>query len=139
MEPFLDPAQTVKDLRDAANFLKNNPWGQGADYSSSSGRFCAHGALRYVVGGLVMTEENARGRHNLDDVALAALTYGYESEQAENAKRLRDRTSNASRAFYRVLYSDITTYNDVDGRTKEQMITALETVAARIEENPNRA
>lgn len=107
---FLDPAQTVIDLRKAVEILEAGNWGQGYDFNGQ-GDMCAFGAIRKAVG---------------DDLpTCTTLT--------------RDRASNAGRAFYRVIGADIVTYNDVDGRTKQQMIRAMQTVANALEEDPRRA
>lgn len=110
MEPFLNPAQTVADLRNAADILKLGTWGQGYDFDGS-GAMCAFGAIRRAVG---------------DDLPTCST-------------QTRDRASNAARAFYRFFGEDIVIYNDTDGRTKAQMIRALETVAAAVQEDPRRA
>lgn len=135
MEPFLNPAQTVTDLREAVAYLKEHPWGQGEDYDQDTGEVCAHGAIRIVVGGLVLDPQAPYGCRSMD---IASLFF-YGSQQQAQAIRRRDRTSNAARAFYRVIGSDIAKYNDCEGRTKEQMIRALETVANALEEDPRRA
>lgn len=110
MEPFLNPAQTVTDLRKAVEILEAGHWTQGYDFDGHGG-MCAFGAIRKAVG---------------DDLPTCS-------------SHTRDRASNAGRAFYRVVGADIVTYNDVEGRTKHQMIRAMEHVAAAIEENPRRA
>lgn len=110
MERFLNPAQTVEDLRNAASILTNSPWGQGYDFDGK-GAMCAFGAIRRAVG---------------DDLPTCST-------------QTRDRASNAARAFYRFFGEDIVTYNDADGRTQAQMVRALETVAAAVQEDPRRA
>lgn len=110
MEPFLNPAQTVADLRNAADILAMSEWNQGYDFDGS-GAMCAFGAIRRAVG---------------DDLPTCSA-------------QTRDRASNAGRAFYRVIGRDIVTYNDVEGRTKSQMIRAMQTVASSVEEDPRRA
>lgn len=110
MTKFLDPAQTVIDLREAVRLLEEGTWNQGYDFDGR-GAMCAFGAIRRAVG---------------DDLPTCST-------------QTRDRASNAGRAFYRVIGADIVTYNDVEGRTKQQMIRAMQTVASAIEENPSRA
>lgn len=107
--PFIDPAQTIKDLTDAVDYIKTHGWTQGKDFTPV-GKCCAFGALRGVTG----NDRNA-------DV----LNY--------------ERVSNASRAFYRIMGVDITTYNDVRGRTEFEVIRALETVADALRQDPSRA
>jgi hypothetical protein len=51
----------------------------------------------------------------------------------------RDRASNVARAFYRIISSEITIYNDTPGRTKREMMNALTVVRARLNEDPSRA
>ncbi len=110
MEPFLNPAQTVLDLREAARILSEGHWIQGYDFDGQGG-LCAFGAVRRAVG---------------DDLPTCTT-------------QTRDRASNAGRAFYRVIGSDMVTYNDTEGRTKQQMIRAMQTVASALEEDPRRA
>jgi hypothetical protein len=110
MEPFLNPAQTIADLRKAADILAMGTWIQGYDFDGKGG-MCAFGAIRKAVG---------------DDLIICST-------------QTRDRVSNAARAFYRFFGEDITAYNDTDGRTKEQMIRAMQTVAAAVQEDPRRA
>lgn len=110
MTKFLDPAQTVVDLREAARLLEQGHWIQGYDFDGH-GCMCAFGAVRRAVG---------------DDLASCST-------------QTRDRASNAGRAFYRVIGADIVTYNDAEGRTKNQMIRAMQTVASALEEDPRRA
>ena len=135
IEPFLNPAQTVEDLRKAADYLAAHPWGQGHDYRDDTKAVCAFGAIRTVIGGLVV---DPRAEYGYRDIDIPSR-YPVDSAEATQALRLRTRASNASRAFYRVIGSDITAYNDVEGRTKEQMIRAMQTVASAIEEDPRRA
>lgn len=110
MESFLNPAQTVTDLRKAVEILEAGHWTQGYDFDGHGG-MCAFGAIRKAVG---------------DDLPTCS-------------SHTRDRASNAGRAFYRIIGADIVTYNDVEGRTKSQMIRAMQTVASAIEEDPRRA
>ena len=107
MEPFLNPEQTVADLRNAADILAMSQWSQGNDETGID----AFEAIRQAVGDTLISRSTAT----------------------------RDRASNASRAFYRVIGADIVTYNDVEGRTKQQMIRAMQTTASAIEEDPRRA
>lgn len=139
MEPFLNPAQTIEDLRNAANLLRNNPWDQGQNYRHDTGAYCAFGAIRVTVGGLIIDPAEPYGYRSIDETHVAKMLLGEDSDQYRQAVRLRDRASNACRAFYRVIGVDLVIYNDTEGRTKEQMARALETVAASIEQDPRRA
>lgn len=107
---MLNPTQTIQDLRDAADYLREHPWIKGKDFDDKGG-CCAFGAVRAVA------------MDNTGDCSY----------------QTRDRASQAARAFYRVIGLDIATYNDSDGRTKNQVIEALETTAAAIEKDPKRA
>lgn len=107
---FLDPAQTIEDLRKAVALLEQGAWIQGYDFDGKGG-MCAYGAIRKAVE---------------DDLPTCTpLT--------------RDRASNAGRAFYRVMGVDIVGYNDTEGRTKHQVIRALETVIETLQKDPRRA
>jgi hypothetical protein len=139
MEPFLNPAQTVADLRNAANLLRERNWDQGQNYRYDTDAFCAFGAIRTVVGGLIVDPADPYGYRCRDETHVANMLFGPDSAQYREAARLRDRASNAARAFYRFFGLDIVLYNDAEGRTKEQMIRALETVATTVEEDPRRA
>lgn len=139
MDTFLNPAQTVTDLRKAVEVLNANVWDQGQDYREDTRAFCAFGAVRYAIGGLVLDPERKCGFRSMDNPSLVGVRYGVESPEVAQALVLRDRASNAARAFYRVIGTEMSQYNDVEGRTKDQMIRALETVASSIEEDPRRA
>lgn len=108
---FINPSQTVQDLRNAAQYILTHTWIQGYDFDGKGG-CCAHGAIRGVTG-----DDNP----------------AFVSEQT------RDRVANAGRAFYRVMHEDIVTYNDAQGRTELEVIRALETVADALEKDPSRA
>lgn len=108
---FIDPAQTIQDLTDAVDYLHTHGWVQGYDFDGKGG-CCAFGAIRGVTG-----DDNPQ--------FVSELT--------------RERCSNAGRAFYRVMGEDIVTWNDVEGRTKFEVIRALETVANALREDPSRA
>jgi len=130
---MLDVQQTIEDTKAAVEILKTHGWGQGQDYSPLTGCYCAYGAVRTAAGGLVITND---GREcNLDVAGLHPMG---SSEQTE-ALRRRNRASNVGRAFYRIIGQDIVHYNDTDGRTKEQVIRALETVAAELGKDPGLA
>lgn len=139
MEPFLNPAQTVEDLRNAANLLRDNPWDQGQSYRHDIGAYCAFGAIRAVVGGLIIDPDQPYGYRCADETHVSLMLCGEDSDEYREAVRLRDRASNASRAFYRVMGVDLVLYNDAEGRTKNSVIEALEKVASTIERDPRRA
>lgn len=105
---LINPQQTIKDLRDTADYMREHPWLQGRNFDDLGG-CCAFGAMIKVTG------EDRYGIHDWD------------------------RTSNACRAFYRAMSIDLTSYNDTEGRTKNQVIRALETVADTLEKDPSRA
>lgn len=105
---FINPSQTVQDLRDAADYMREHPWVTHMHFDGQGG-CCAFGALITVTG------------DRMDDLYR------------------RERSSNAARAFYRVMGTDVATYNDTESRTKEQVIRALETVADALEKDPSRA
>lgn len=130
--PMFDVDQTVKDLESGIAFLKVNSWGQGSDYDRGTGAFCAHGAIRASIGALTIDES---GRPTANDFAPM---FAMESDQ-KAAKVLRDRVSNVARAFKRVIGDDAVNYNDAEGRTKAEIIVALETVLAVLREDPERA
>jgi hypothetical protein len=109
--PFIDPRQTIQDLENAVEYLITHGWAQGYDFDGK-GNVCAFGAIRGVTG-----DDNPQ----------------FVSEQT------RDRCSNAGRAFYRFMGQDIVTWNDMEGRTKHEVIRALETVANALKEDPRRA
>lgn len=131
IKPFLDPAQTITDLRNAVTWINEHPWGQGDDYDATTGCFCAYGAIRAAIGAIVITD----GHYRTFDSFASAQT----DEDQEKVRDLRDRASNCARAFYRIIGTELTSYNDTDGRTKDQVIRAMEVVVAALEENPNRA
>jgi hypothetical protein len=108
---FIDPRQTIQDLTDAVEYLETHGWAQGYDFDGK-GNVCAFGAIRGVTG-----DDNAQ----------------FVSEQT------RDRCSNAGRAFYRIMGQDIVTWNDMQGRTKFEVIRALQTVADALRKDPSRA
>lgn len=108
---FLNPSQTITDLRNAIDYMNTHGWIQGYDFDGKGG-CCAFGAIRGVVG-----DDNPK----------------FVSEQT------RDRAANAGRAFYRVMGTDIVTYNDKEGRTLSQVIRAFETVIDALEQDPRRA
>lgn len=128
--------QTIADLAKAIEILRENPWDQGQDYRNDTGAFCAWGAIRMATGGLVLDSSREYGYHSEDVVCLLGID---DTAARERAKSLRERSANVGRAFYRVINSDIVTYNDCEGRTKEQMIRAMETVVSTLKENPSRA
>lgn len=128
---MLDVEQTIKDTEAAIEFLKTHEWGQGQDYSLLTEGYCAFGAIRAAIGGLVID-----GGFPVNN-DIASLRMG-SAEQTE-AMRLRERSSNVGRAFYRIIGQDIVRYNDADSRTKDQVIRAMETVAAELKRNPDRA
>lgn len=108
---FIDAQETIQDLRNAIDYLKTHGWIQGYDFDDEGG-CCAFGAIRAVVG---------------DD------------NRAFTCEQARNRASNAARAFYRVTGTDMASYNDTLGRTKDQVINALEIVADALEKDPSRA
>jgi hypothetical protein len=119
--PFLDPKQTVADLRAGAQVLRDNWWNIGADYNPGPGGakyFCAFGAIRYAVGDMIIGD----GDHRFSCT-----------------KATQERASNAARAFYRAQGKDIVTINDSPSSTKEQMIDLLEHTADELEKDPRRA
>ena len=105
--PFIDPNQTVQDLRHAAEYIMEHTWLQGYNFDGKGG-CCAFGAI------LIVTHE-------------------------EDPPSRRERSSNACRAFYRVVGQDITNYNDLPGRTFSEVIRTLQAVADTIEKDPRLA
>lgn len=110
--PFLNPAQTVEDLRNTAAFLEAHEWIKGADFDGNGG-YCAFGALRYVTGDLSSTPQVGPSG--------------------------RERSTNAARAFYRTIGQEITSFNDIHATSKEHVLDTLRRVAEILEENPHRA
>lgn len=127
--------QTIADLAKAIEILRANPWDQGQDYRNDTGAFCAWGAIRMATGGMVLDSNRECGYYSED----VACLFPKGSEEQTRALRLRDRSANVGRAFYRIIGADIVNYNDTEDRTKDQMIRAMETVLASLKENPNRA
>lgn len=109
---FINPEQTIQDLTDAVELLESGTvtWIQGYDSDGKGGR-CAFGAIRSVVG---------------DD----GINCGDET---------MERAANAGRAFYRVIGEDLVTYNDKAGRTKDQVVRAIQTVIDTLRKDPSRA
>jgi hypothetical protein len=130
---MLDVQQTIEDTKAAVEFLKTHDWGQGQDYDPLTERYCAFGAVRAVVGGLVVDEVGFP--NNKDIPSLCPMG----SDEQTEALRRRNRAGNVGRAFYRIIGEDIVRYNDDYGRTKEQAIRALETVAAELGKDPGLA
>lgn len=124
--------QTIVDLEGAIEHAKNHNWGQGQDYEPETGAFCAYGSIRAAVGGLVVED----GSELIRDWAYLFPNDGVKQYQA---LRLRDRSSNVGRAFKRILGDDITSYNDTEGRTKAEVISAMETVLIELRKDPSRA
>lgn len=48
-----------------------------------------------------------------------------------------ERSANVGRAFYRAVNEDIVSYNDAEGRTKDQVVRTLETVLAELKADPS--
>jgi len=88
--------QTILDLTATIEHLRNTPWVQGKNFTSS-GACCTWGAMIYVTSG---------GDVNCEDSI--------------------DRTADMGRAFKRVMGEDVVSYNDTDGRTKAQAIGAVQ-------------
>jgi hypothetical protein len=127
---MLDVQQTIEDTRAAARFLETHEWGQAQDYNPTTQAYCAFGAIRAVIGGLVISD--AGMPVSRDFASLLPLG----SDERAAAMHLRDRAANVGRAFYRIMGDDIVTYNDSYGRTKEQVMRAMEAVAAELEKDP---
>jgi hypothetical protein len=108
---FINPTQTIADLGNAIEYLDTHGWTQGLDFDGKGG-CCAFGAVRGAVG-----DDNSE--------FTSVLT--------------RDRCSNVARAFYRVIGVEMTTFNDMQGRTKAQVINAMQTVIQALREDPRRA
>jgi len=47
--PFINPAQTVQDLRNAVEYLLEHPWIQGWNFDDRGG-CCAYGAILVATG-----------------------------------------------------------------------------------------
>lgn len=130
--PMFDAGQAAKDLEGAIAHLKVSNWGQGLDYDIETREFCAYGAIRVAVGGLVVDDQ---GTPSTYDYHLVEGT----DEGRERAKALSIRASNVGRAFKRVIGEDVVSYNDEPDRTKAEVIATLETVLAYLREDPERA
>lgn len=100
--------QTITDLEATIAHLRGVGWVQGKNFNSK-GDCCCWGAMIYAVS----------GRH------------------IASAEESLDRTADMGRAFKRVMGEDVVTYNDTDGRTKEQVIAALEDTLAKLKADPS--
>lgn len=130
MKPFLNPAQTISDLRLAVEHLIVHDWSQREDYDPTTNCYCAFGSIRAAIGGLEVGDGWMR------DIDMVSL---YMGQQRAVALALRDRASNAARAFYRVIGTEITIFNDAPNRTKSEVIAALTRTIEALEKDPNRA
>lgn len=94
--------QTIKDLQAAIDHLHQTGWLQGRNFNRT-GDCCAWGAMIYV-------------------------TSSNETDPAESM----DRCTDMGRAFYRVVGTGVVEYNDVDGRTKADILAILEKVLTEL-------
>lgn len=113
--------QVIDDLKATIDVLNTKHWVQGSMFSYN----------RSIV------TEPITPEHISGCCAFGAMVIA--TGEAEGSLFDRDRSSMTSRAFYRVMGVDITNYNDSPGRTKQQMINALNHVITKIEENPSAA
>ena len=110
IKPMFDVKQTIEDLANSINYLREHGWTQGKNFNLR-GDCCAWGAVIASVEGVGA---------GLNRMAEAQV----------------ERTSNVARAFYRFHQVDIVAYNDAEGRTKDQVIRALEATLDALSENP---
>lgn len=99
--------QTTKDLQAAIDHLHQVGWVQGRNFDRV-GNCCAWGAMIYVTSG---------GR----DAAMDSI----------------DRCADMGRTFKQAMGVDVVNYNDADGRTKDQVIAALEETLAKLKADPS--
>lgn len=99
--------QTTVDLQAAIDHLRQVSWLQGRNFDRA-GNCCAWGAMIYV-------------------------TSGHDGDSGESI----DRCADMGRTFKRAMGDDVVTYNDADGRTKEQVIAALEETLAKLKADPS--
>lgn len=92
---MFDVQQTIKDLEDTIAYMREHEWIQGRDFNRAGG-CCTWGAVLMAT----------------NDITLP------------NSQQYR--SSNVARVFYRANAGlEITVYNDMSGRTKEQVIAKL--------------
>lgn len=89
--------QTIKDLEATIDHLRQADWVQGRNFTSS-GACCTWGAMIYVTSG----------------------------SQIDPIEQSIDRMADMGRAFKQVMDADVVTYNDTEGRTKTQVIEAVQ-------------
>lgn len=112
--------QVIDDLKATIDILNTKAWIQGETF-----------AYNGIPAGPILPE------HVTGCCTFGAMIIA--TGEAEGSIYDRDRSSMAARAFYRVMGVDITNYNDSPGRTRQQMINALNHVITKIEENPSAA
>lgn len=100
--------QTCKDLEAAIAHMRNTGWIQGRNFDRA-GNCCAWGAVIYVT-------SQVRGQ-DLD--------------------RQLDRTADVGRAFYRVHHTDIVSFNDSEGRTKDQVVLHMQKALDALKADPS--
>lgn len=99
---MFDVQQTIEDLQASIDYLREHEWIQGRNFSRFGG-CCAWGA-----------------------VLMATNDIGKPIMQTS-------RSADVARAFYRANEStEIAQYNDVEGRTKEQVIAKLTETLTRL-------
>jgi hypothetical protein len=104
---MFDVQQTVKDLEASITYLREHGWIQGRNFSRS-GDCCAWGAV------LMATQDVGKVIHDAS------------------------RSADVARAFYRANESmELAQYNDVPGRTKEQVIAKLTETLAKLKADPS--
>lgn len=109
---MFDVDTTIKDLEKTISVMGEHPWTQGKNFGRSllgSTRMscCAWGA-----------------------VLLATSEDGHEAGQM-------DRASSVARVFYRQHSEDIVAYNDAEGRTRDQVIQALQATLDTLKTRPS--
>lgn len=100
--------QTIEDLQATIKHLNNTGWVQGKNFNSK-GDCCCWGAMIYAVSG----------------------------RRVATVEESIDRTADMGRAFKRVIGEDVVSYNDRDGRTKADVIQALEETLAKLTADPS--
>lgn len=104
---MFDVQQTIKDLSDAIEHLRESEWLQGRNFNRRGG--CdAWGSIMWAC-----------------------------SQDTAVAQQSLDRAANVGRAFYRFIGTDISVYNDTDGRTKHEVVRTLETLLAALKADPS--
>lgn len=104
---MFDVQQTIKDLEDSITYLREHSWIQGRNFDRWGG-CCAWGAVLMAT----------------DDVTKYSM-----GEQV--------RSANLGRAFYRTEHEDLMRFNDEPGRTKDEVIAALQRTLDALKAKPS--